>query len=47
MTQTNVVENGQDSNRFETTQHNHRTRVPIDRILEKLSQLDLPDKGVS
>jgi integrase/recombinase XerD len=44
MTQTNVVENGPDSNRFETAQHNHHTRTPINRILVRLSQLELPEK---
>lgn len=44
MTQTNVIGNRPDNNRFETAQHNHHTRTPINRILERLSQLELPEK---
>jgi integrase/recombinase XerD len=44
MTQVNVVENGPDSARLETKQHNYRARTTIDRILERLSPLELPEK---
>ena len=44
MTQTNVIGNRPDNNRLETAQHNHHTRTPINRILMKLSQLELPEK---
>ena len=44
MTQANVAESGSDSSILETAQYNHRTRTPINRILERLSQLDLPEK---
>ncbi len=44
MTQANVVENGPGSNRLETAQHNNRTQTPINHILERLSQLELPEK---
>jgi integrase/recombinase XerD len=39
MIQTNVIGNG-----LETAQPNHNTRTPINRILMKLSQLELPEK---
>ena len=39
MIQTNVIGNG-----LETEQPNHNTRTPINRILLKLSQLELPEK---
>ncbi len=44
MTQVNAVENGPASTRLETRQHNHRARTTIDRILERLSPLELPEK---
>lgn len=44
MTQTNVVEKEPRSNRSETVDQNHRTRSPIDRILERLSPLEFSAK---
>jgi integrase/recombinase XerD len=44
MTETNVGDNGPDRNRLEAAHHDHRTRAPIDRILDRLSPLDLPAK---
>ena len=43
MTQMNAGENGPDSSRFETD-HNRRTRTPINRILERLSRQEVPEK---
>jgi hypothetical protein len=43
MTQADAGEHGTDSSRFETDP-NHRTRTPINRILERLSQQELPEK---
>jgi hypothetical protein len=43
MTQTTVGENESGSNGFES-EHTYRARTPINRILERLSQQELPEK---
>jgi len=44
MTQANVVGNKSDSTKQEVP-HNHTTQSPINRILERLSLVDIPAKG--
>jgi integrase/recombinase XerD len=44
MTQANAGENEPDSSRCDVIQRDHGTRTPINRILERLSQQELPEK---